>query len=568
MQRSGRNVFALFVLLFLRESLFCENWVLAAKKFSLSERKAPSASEENLGEVFPQLMLEKVVEGLSREPTYQELFDRRLDALLLERQSLFLQLSREVKARDSVVLSAQSEKKIKKGVEAQEKKIAEIKKRIDCNLETSKKLHDELEEKSAHHEEKTESGFSPLAFNPLKNLFVKKNDALLPEPENEMVAIFKNDVRELFSPSENASRFGTDSRVFEAEAVQAGINGLIDGNITVYENYFSVSCSLYVFPGRRIIGSVTEVGSLRNIVSVAEKTAAYFSSVIANSFPVEIFFDIQPEECRKTASVLFDGKKYRSVPEKIRAVPGIHSVEIECRGYISRMITYAFKGASQFLVSGTLEPERDMHVSLSLENPSEGTLFLGTEIAAGISSENPRAQLTLDGTAVIGQFKEADSSSLFFYYIPETLQKDGAALSVNGKPLNHSEHIDTRRKSAYRAYTALVLSMPLTLYTVGRYNSMVNAYNAGSLDSKESVDRWQRYGYVSTGITVACLGYFVFELIRYFLAANTILPAQAADIGSKQIEKSADSGYTVFLPDGMEVHGAGSGTLSGADSGE
>lgn len=567
MRISGRSVLALFVLLLLRKSLFCESWVLAAKQFSLSESRQPSASEENLGEIFPQLILEKIVEGLSRETTYQELFDRSLDALLLERQSLFLQLSREVRARDSAVVSARSKRKLRKEIRSHEKKIAEIKEQIDQNLEISEKLRDELEEKTARQGEQEESEFSPLAFNPLRNLFVKKSSALLPEPGNEQVTVFKNDVRTLFSPSESALQAGPDSRTFEAEAVKAGINGLIDGKITVYESYFSASCSLYVFPGRRIAGSITEVGPLRNLVSAAEKTAAYFSSVIANSLPVEILFDIQPEECQENASVLFDGKKYSTVPEKISTVPGIHSVEIECQGYISRAATYAFKGASRFLVRGTLEPERDIQASLLLKNPRAGTLYSGTDFIADISPENPQAQISFDGTAVIGQFQSDSDPSLFFYYIPESMQKDGAVLSVNGKPLNHSELIDTRRKSAYRAYTALVVSMPFTLYTVGKYNSMANAYNAGSLNDREQVKRWQRYGYISSGITFACLGYFAFELIRYFIAANSILPAQASYHEPEEIEKSAESGYTALSPGGADVQ-EDSGSRHEAESGE
>ena len=123
--------------------------------------------------------------------------------------------------------------------------------------------------------------------------------------------------------------------------------------------------------------------------------------------------------------------------------------------------------------------------------------------------------------------------------MPEILQKNQARLSVKGKTVNHSEYIDKRRIAAYRAYTALVLSVPFTLYSVGKNNSVTNAYNQGSLKDYDEVLKWRRYGTISSGITFACLGFFGFELARYLIAANSLLPSNAKEISSSEISNSA-----------------------------
>ncbi|MGN0730197.1 hypothetical protein [Treponema sp.] len=526
---------SLFV--FLAGDCFCGTWILAAKKFDFDNEKALASVEEDLACIMPQLIMEKISEGISRNTTPQEMLDRSLNVLLVERQSLFLQLSKEIKARDSIFISEKSSRKIKKQISAQEKKINEIKTGIDENLKNTQQLYREFENSQAEQEEKTESDFSPLPFNPFKNLFVKKKSPLLLPSEDENVEFYQGNVYAFFSPSQKALDSGIESWKFESEAVAANINGLIDGRITVYGEYFSISCVLYNFPGRKILGQITEVGSLKDYIAVAENTANYFIPVIANSFPVEIFFDIRPEEAAENAVVSVDGNVYKGNPGKVSVPAGKHSVKIESKGYISRSIVYDFSGAKKFSVYGSMKPALEISGNIKFQKNTENLLlYSGSDFIGGISAENPFMEFSFDGTPLIGQAKsEQDDDSLYFFYVPENLQKDQARLSVKGKPVNHSEYIDKRRIAAYRAYTLLVLSMPFTLYSVGKNNAATDAYNRGSLTDYDEVKKWRQYGMISSGITFACLGFFGFELVRYLVAANSVLPSNAKTDSAENI---------------------------------
>lgn len=539
--RKYKRFFFIFsLLLFLTENIFCESWILAAQKFDFVSGKSLNSAEQDLSSIIPQLIMEKISEGLSRNTTSQEMLDRSLNNLLVERQSLFLQFSKEIKTRDAIFLSSESKRRIQKKILVQEKKIDEIKNQIDENLKKTHQLYDEFKNTNSSQEEKIESSFSPLPFNPFKNLFVKKNSPLLPETQNENVSFYKENAYELFSPSKEALDSGIESRKFENEVVAAKINGLISGSIIVYGEYFSISCALYNFPGKKILGQVTEIGSLKNYISVAENAANYFVPIIVNSFPVEIRFEIQPPEVFKDAIVSVDGNVYKNAPEKIFVPSGNHSITIEASGYIPRSINYNFEDSKIFKLQGNMKLKSEVSSSIELKkNLEKGFLYSGSDLLSEISDENSFAKISFDGTPVIGQFKSTqDENALFFFYVPEILQKNQARLSVKGKAVNHSEYIDKRRIAAYRAYTALVLSVPFTLYSVGKNNSVTNAYNQGSLKDYDEVLKWRRYGTISSGITFACLGFFGFELARYLIAANSLLPSNAKEIPSSEISDS------------------------------
>ena len=156
--RKYKRFFFIFsLLLFLTENIFCEPWILAAQKFDFDSGKNLNSAEQDLSSIMPQLIMEKISEGLSRNTTPQEMLDRSLNNLLVERQSLFLQLSKEIKTRDAIFLLSGSKKRIQKKISAQEKKIDEIKNQIDENLEKTHLLYEEFKNANSSQEEKTET---------------------------------------------------------------------------------------------------------------------------------------------------------------------------------------------------------------------------------------------------------------------------------------------------------------------------------------------------------------------------------------------------------------------------
>lgn len=562
-----------FLFSFLISHVFSDDWVLAARKFDFAQNKKRDVSEEEFSSLIPQILLEQISEGIERNTSSKELMDRTLENLLVERQSLFLQLSKENKKRDSLVLTTSSEKKLKKAIAGQQKKIKEVEDKIDENLAKTDQIRDEYRKQYEGETKKVESDYN-LLFNPLTNLFVKKTEKLLEDPKSEKIVLYKNDPSVLYNVSESALKQGPQSRVFEKEMVSAKINGMIDGTITVYGNYFSVTCSLYVYPGKNLAGSVTEVGSLRDCSSVVRNIASYLGPLITNQLPVELFFEIQPEEIRKDVKITIDGIFFDGIPKKVDIDRGKHTVKVECPGYHSRMITYHFKDSSQFIVRGDMIKKSDSKVSVTIVDPVPGSVYADGKFISEISENNRSANGTLNvfGTPIIGQFravekgtkivrekvvddkgkerivekeKQGDSLS-FFYYVPENLQYEGANLAVNGKPMDHASYIDNRRIWTYRAYTLLVLSMPFTLFTVGKYNAAVNAYNASSLNTLDEVEKWEKTKKIATNITTVCACLFGIELIRYLYAANSVLPENAHKASALELEKSEKKLQKIF----------------------
>ena len=116
---------------------------------------------------------------------------------------------------------------------------------------------------------------------------------------------------------------------------------------------------------------------------------------------------------------------------------------------------------------------------------------------------------------------------------------------VKGKSVDNAAVIDKRRIWTYRGYTALVLSLPVTLFGTGKYNSSVNEYNSGYLGDISEVEKWNTVRIVSGGITIACASFFVFELVRYLRAASSVLPQNAVYADDDTIEAAREKALLI-----------------------
>ena len=526
---------------------FCDDWVLAAQKFEFADSRSAQIADESLTTIMPQLIMERISEGLIRSTTLQEMHDRTRNDFLTERQSLFLQLAKEVKVRDALVITEPKDRKLKKQLKEEEEKIAEIEAQIDENLQKTQKLKEELYKKTTGDKRgMPRGGHGPLPFNPFANLFVKKEDDLLPDPTREGIVFYKSDPYAFFTPSDDAKKFGIESRLYETEVIKENINALLTGKIAVYGSHFSLSCKIWNFPGAKVIGEVVEVGSMKSWDQTADAVADFFIPKIANSFPIEIRFTVEPQEAKENALLKVDGNVYVKVPDKIVILPGEHFIEVECSGYVTKSVDYDFQGARRFSVEANMKKKTDVKAQVHLENPLEGSLYLGSNLAGEITFDSQRTEVFFDGTDAIGQFvSQGDEDALFFFYIPEELQQNDASLVIKGKPSDRASVIDRRRIVAYRAYTAVVLSVPITLFCMGKYYALEGAYNRGSMEDSSEMDKWQNYTFISLGVTMGCLSFFIFELSRYLKAANSLLPAKVKIEKYKHTENGGEGRQNV-----------------------
>ncbi len=562
-------------------------WTLAAEVFSFTQSSELSSAQQGISSLLPQLILEQISSSSVRMTSSQEMLDRKLSELQTERISLFLQLSKEVKTRDSLLLSESNSKKLQKALKTEEEKIKEIEEKIKENLADTEKAKEEVkdriekeneiileQEKNLYDEDVSTDSDSDtkktpdFVFNPFRNPFEENEESLVSLPQEENISLYKNDFSTLFSVTDDVKKQGIQSYEYEKAVTKASINGLIGGTITVYGEYAMVTATLYIFPGAKKAGTITEVGTLDNCVSIAQNIARYLVPKITNSMPITLYFDITPEECRKNAKLSLDSLVYQSIPDSIVVDAGIHTIEVSCKDYNSQSLTYTFQNRHHFLVHIPLDKTNNAEINLTVKNPKDGSLYENGFFAGDIGYGNVTAKILVNGEPVIGQYvlreksinyveKEVqdengntkvkkvpeEGENLFsFYYIDSNKQLDNINLMINPKPHNNSAVIDKRRIWMYRGYTALVLSVPLTLYTTGQYVSLYNSnvILGSDVASSEDVEMWSKIRLASLGITAASGAFFVFELVRYLKAASSVLPVKAKIVKESDVKKAKE----------------------------
>ncbi|HAO30606.1 MAG TPA: hypothetical protein DCQ43_04560 [Treponema sp.] len=472
------------------------DWTLAAEAFNYVQVREISASEKKAAEELPLLILEQISENLVRLPSEKELEERSLASLRSERIALFLQLSAAVQERDSIVISGASGFTFQSKLNSAEKKISDIEKKLEQNLAKTKALSSQKI-----------SSVKAESLQLRESLFVLPQEAIGLSPQ---------------------------SQTYQNAVSKAGINGLITADIRVYGNYASVTASLTVFPGATVVGTVTEVGSLSDIVTLAERLAESLIPYVTNSLPVELHFKITPSECASNMRVAIDGIMYDEGDAEQLVNAGIHNVEVSCEGYVTKRFSYSFSESPVYDIRVNLLPLQEIEVDLSLKKSllaDDQSLAFYTSDLLQKTTKDGRVHLMLGGQNSLGQIVRLNedgsvSDQTAFFLIPQQLQVSGQQLSLETKTENAASLIDTRRIWTYRAYSALLVSLPFTFLCWGNYASARNAYLAGSLNSLETVYAWNVATYVTLGISAACTVFFIIELVRYLRAADSVIPAE------------------------------------------
>lgn len=508
--------------IFISSNIFCEDWIIAGKKFSLKQTKNSSDSVRKAAEVLPQLILEQISVGKLRVIPNSEILDRKLNELQTERLSLFLQLSKEVKTRDSLVISKIKPKDLEKAIVEAEKKIAEIQEQINENIQ---KADEEIAKFEKPLEEKKENNVFEKFSNEILTFFRKDEEEKI---VTENVKLYKDDANTLFTPSDSANEAGIKSYEFSKELLNSKINGLITGTISTYGDYAGVTVEIFSYPGAKSIGQVTDVGTLTDLVSLAKRLVQSLSPKIANSFPVLVDFEIKPENAKMSSIVTIDGVVYSKLNEPVLLDSGIHTISIEAKGFEPLVLTYLFAGQNRFEVKGELIPDSAGEMNIRLKKFLDGTFYANAINSSKFGYFDDYAKLSVNGKNVLSIFEDSYSGQRAFIRIPFDLAQDGNNLVVNAKPFDRAANIDKRRRWMYIAYSSLICSLPFTFYSLGEFTSLNNAYSSNSknVDYNE-LQSWQTRSNITQGISIACGVWFAVEMVRYLWAANQVLPAQA-----------------------------------------
>ncbi len=521
--------------------LFCESgkWVIAAQKFKADKGLENNSVNEKTAELLPADILEKIGKSLIRYVIPEEELERTKYKLRSERQSLFLQLSAEYKKRDSLVLSNYSDFKLKSAINDSNKKIKELEKKIEANLESLKKATEENDEKMAELEaSKTQDSADDSEINKFKKLFKNifvKDQSLIKQEE---ISFYKDEYTALYAPPSELLELEYTDPLYEKNVVSASINSLLTGHFAIYGDYISVYVDLYSYPGVKKIGSVAEIGSTQELELITNSIAMQLVPLLANSFPVQLEIAIGPEEAAEKAVIYIDDNLEKIENGKIIVASGIHTLQFISEGYKSAGTSYSFEGNKKYRIEVNFEKPKSGFLQIGLKKPLEGDILINGERALEVDGK--KSQIAINGKKILGEFITEEGETAFFY-IPKKLIFDGSYVIINPKPKDRMSYIDTRRKIMYASYSLFIVSLIPTFYSYGNYLNYVNLYKNEQIDYKTS-NNWQNATNITRAVSIGLGLFWGYELVRYLIAANSVLPqtAKAGDLSEFEVIEPED----------------------------
>lgn len=497
-------------------------WVIAAQKFIYARGQTKNAVTSNIEETIPINILEKISRSLERNIMPNERFERENYKLRTERQSLYLQLSSEYKKRDSLVLNNYSDMRMKSELKAEEKKIKQIQEKLEKNIAEQKEKYEKAEVQmhlaagEVDDDDNVELNEAELVKNLIKNIFEQSEDLIT----EENIALYKDSVESLFKTTGKVKETDYTESLFEKEVVSSGINGLITGQITSYGDFISVAVDLYNYPGAKKIGSVMEVGEIKELDLITSEISRQILPMIVNTLPVKFVFSIEPEEAKEKLSIYVDDVLQKMENDTVSLDSGSHRIQFVSEGYKSAGVTYFFEGNKKYNIEVKFERPVIGHIQLQLKNELPGNIYANAEPALKFDDRN--SQISINGNTILGEFITEDNETAFFY-IPKKQTFDGSAVTLNPKPRDRTEYVNTRRKWMYGAYTVFMISLIPTFYTFGNFQINKDLYSKHQIDF-ETAKRWQTASNISSTISICCGVFWGIELIRYLVAVNSVLP--------------------------------------------
>ncbi len=509
-------------------------WVIAAQKFIYARGQTKDSVTSNIEETIPVNILEKISRSLERNIMPNERFERDNYKLRTERQSLYLQLSSEYKKRDSLVLNNYSDMRMKSELKNQEKKIKEIQEKLKKNIAEQKEklekaeLQMQLVAGITDDDDNIELTEAELVKNLVKNIFDQSEDLIT----EENIALYKDSVESLFRTTNKVKETDYTEPLFEKEVVSAGIHGLITGEITSYGDFISVAVDLYNYPGAKKIGSVLEVGEIKELDLITSEIARQILPMMANTMPVQFIFTIEPEQAKEKLLIYVDDVLQKMENDTVSLDSGTHRIQFVSEGYKSAGVTYFFEGNKKYNIEVQFEEPVIGQIQLQLKNEMAGNIYANAEPALKFDDKN--SQIYINGNTILGEFITEDNKTAFFY-IPKKQTYDGNIVTLNPKPRDRMEYVNTRRKWMYGAYTMFMVSLIPTFYTFGNFQIHRDLYSRQQIDF-ETAKRWQTASNITSTISICCGVFWGIELIRYLVAANSVLPQNVKPVSAASIQ--------------------------------
>lgn len=491
------TVFSIFALSLFSVFADTDKWIVAGQKFVFTQDIKRSKSEEAVLDALPKLILEQLAVKNVRVIPVRELYDREMDELITKRLEYFLELSAAVKTRDSLVLQDYDAMTYNQKVNEQKKKISKIQKNIDKNLEEQEELYKKYNDRNA----------KPL------------------EPVSEEIGIYSGTEDALFefTPKEDG---GSIEYQKDRAIINAKINGLVTGKVVTYGSYMAVTADLEIYPGGISTGAITEVGLISDPNRIATNIAMRLIPKIQNSLSCEVKVVINPPEYQNKTRLIIDSKVYNKIPEKLELPGGVHNITVDCDGFKRENFTYGFGYEREYRIEINLVKESQVDMAVVFKNNIEGNLFY-----RGVKAEKNKVPVTINQDPVIGYLQTASDNTIF-YMVPFNQQKEGQVVMADIKDIDIGDYIEKRRRMMYISYSALICSLPFLFYSYGNFSSLSRGAAEGIPVDPVAFETYRTMSFVTIGISIGCGAWFIYELVRYLVAANKALPVQTYPVNT------------------------------------
>lgn len=298
--------------------------------------------------------------------------------------------------------------------------------------------------------------------------------------------------------------------------IDDGVSGLITGKIEDLSGYMYVTVTLESGIYGMEPVTVSEAAPYDDVDYLVQSIAERLIPEIAKRKPVRLELSVSPEDSR----VFIDG---RLVPKDERSVvvfSGEHTLNVSAEGYVTADKKYDFADSDAFRVDISLKV-RDS-VSVSFDTSKTGIkLYLGTNYYGELPTTVSIPPLPLIGKAV------SDDSTTWFIVRPDESYAKGNSVTVIVDEKDTKELIAQRRSILYWSLGALYISLPVYLLSSGFATNMAYASKVGRTTLDASYQQWYTVGEVSKYVSIALGANLAFQLFRYLLAAEQVVPKTA-----------------------------------------
>lgn len=476
-----RIVFTLFI-----TAVFCirsaaeepASWVLAAEPFELKNVPEVHAGH---AENIPLMILSRLSRISLRKVAPEEIRSRKMRDLQDDRITLLLERNALIQKSDMLILSDSTRQNIQKQRRDIANQIVEKEQQIDA-----------LEQEIAVFEESEEDAAAIL-----QNLTLWK------------------DGTELYVRNEEVS--------LSRSLAKDGISGLLHGTIEDIGGYFIVSVSLDTGYGHTHPVLIREAMPYDDLQEILYRINRALLPSLTNSTPVSLHLAVDPPE----ASVFIDDRLVVDHTEPVVVFSGEHSIQVSAPGFEFAGRTAVFDVHDRYSIQISLDKISTVQVAFDTKTqPAEvyfQTKHFGT---TALVAELPAETL-------IGEAVQGDIKTYFLYPHDDNAKKETRSMIIPLNRQNTEQRIEKQRKVLYWSLGLLYCSLPFSMLSNGIAQNKARAYEDGKISGTSSqldeINRWLLVSDITRGVSIALGVNFLFQLVRYVIAADQTIPSYAVE---------------------------------------